>query len=295
MSDGSTGRRTALARWIASGDNPLTARVAVNRLWQHHFGRGLVATSGDFGRQGERPTHPELLDYLATELVAAGWQLKPLHRMIVTSATYRQASMASPSAKALEVDPDNKLLWRMRTRRLEAEAIRDSILAVSGELALLAGGPSAYPELPSELRERYGWQPSPDVAQRNRRSVYLFVKRNLCLPILETFDAPDTHDACCVRSVTTTAPQALALLNDRWSLERAQRFAERIVRDHANVGGQIDAAYRLAFSRIPDASERTAAQQFLAEQTSGSQGSAKTALADFCHMLLSANEFVYVD
>jgi hypothetical protein len=214
---------------------------------------------------------------------------------MVTSATYRQASMIAPSARAAETDPDNKLLWRMRSRRLEAEAIRDSMLAVSGELALLAGGPSAYPELPAELRERYGWQPSPDVAQRNRRSVYLFVKRNLCLPILETFDAPDTHDACCVRAVTTTAPQALALLNDRWSLDRARTFAERIVRENPNVDQQIDAAYGLAFGRAPDASERTAAQQFISEQSSGAGGSAATALADFCHMLLSANEFVYVD
>ena len=162
----SSGRRTVLASWIASAANPLTARVAVNRIWQHHFGRGLAATTGDLGAQGERPTHPELLDYLAAEFVGPhAWSMKPLHRAMLTSATYRQSSSVANRDEAVAADPDNKLLWRMPLRRIEAEVVRDSVLAASGELSLAMAGPSALPELPRELSQRYGWSPSP----RHRR------------------------------------------------------------------------------------------------------------------------------
>jgi hypothetical protein len=161
----------------------------VNRLWQHHFGKGIVATSGDFGLQGERPSHPELLDYLADELVRREWSLKDLHRLIITSTAYRQPLASSP-------------------RRIESEILRDGMLAASGELNLRVGGPSVYPELPAELSARYGWKATPDRSQRNRRSVYVVSKRNLRLPLFDAFDSPDSHGACCRRDITTTAPQA---------------------------------------------------------------------------------------
>jgi hypothetical protein len=287
------GRRTVLAAWIASRDNPLTSRVAVNRLWQHHFGLGIVATPGDFGRQGDRPTHAELLDWLAHEFTgAAAWQSKPLHRMMVTSAAYRQSSaIPEQSAKAAEVDPDNKLLSRMRMRRIEAEILRDATLAASGELNLAMGGPSGLPELPRELTDRYGWKASPKEADRNRRAVYLFAKRNMRLPLFDAFDAPDTHETCCRRDQTTTAPQALTLLNDWWMLERAKVMAAR-VRELAGDEplAQVETAWRLAFGRSPSDAARQTAVAFVAQSPTD-----KAALREYCHVLLNANEFLYVD
>lgn len=299
--DGDEGRRTTLAEWIASPQNPFTARVAVNRLWQHHFGVGIVASPGDFGRQGERPTHPELLDWLADEFAhAAAWESKPLHRLMVTSATYRQASAVPPTAvstvgdvasRAAEVDPENKLLWRMRMRRVEAEILRDSVLAVSGELNLAMGGPSGMPELPRELSERYGWTKSPKVEDRNRRGVYLFAKRNMRLPLFDAFDAPDTHETCCRRDETTTAPQALTLLNDEWMLGRAEALARRVQKLAGDEpAAQVEAAWRLAFGRGPSAESRESAMAFLTRSPTE-----KAALRDYCHVLLNANAFVYVD
>lgn len=304
--DGERLRRTKLAEWIASAENPLTARVAVNRLWQHHFGVGIVASSGDFGRQGERPTHPELLDWLAEEFVhAAAWQAKPLHRLMVTSATYRQSSAIPADAtlaavgdsrgdapsRVAEVDPDNKLLWRMRMWRVEAEIVRDSVLAVSGELNLAMGGPSGMPELPRELSERYGWNNSPKVEDRNRRGVYLFAKRNMRLPLFDAFDAPDTHESCCRRDETTTAPQALTLLNDEWMLGRAEAFARRVRKLAGDEpAAQVEAAWRLALGRGPTAENRASALAFLTRSPTD-----EAALADYCHVLLNANAFVYVD
>jgi hypothetical protein len=272
-----SGRRSALARWITSPENPLTARVAVNRLWQHHFGKGIVATSGDFGLQGEKPTHPELLDYLADELVRRAWSLKDLHRLMVTSAVYRQtpASSLQPLASS--------------PRRIESEILRDSMLAASGELNLRAGGPSVFPDLPAELSARYGWKPTPDLAERNRRSVYVVSKRNLRLPLFDAFDSPDTHGACCRRDVTTTAPQALMLLNDPWSLARATAMARRVVREAGHEARkQVVAAYEFALSRRPDDNELRLAESFLSNNK-------QTALADFCHALLNCNEFLYID
>jgi hypothetical protein len=270
--------------------------VAVNRLWQHHYGVGIVASSGDFGRQGDRPTHPELLDWLADEFVhAAAWQAKPLHRLMLTSATYRQASAVvadtDDAARAAEVDPDNQLLSRMRMRRIEAEIVRDSMLAASGELNLAMGGPSGYPELPKELSDRYGWKPSKKIEDRNRRAVYLFAKRNMRLPLFDAFDAPDTHETCCRRDETTTAPQALSLLNDEWMLDRAAAMAER-VRTLAGdePAAQIATAWRLAFGREPSDASRQTATAFLTRSPTD-----KAALRDYCHVLLNANAFVYVD
>jgi hypothetical protein len=289
-----TGRRSALAKWVANGKNPLTARVMVNRVWAQHFGRGIVDSPGDFGSQGERPTHPELLDWLAAEFVEGGWSLKRLHRLIVLSDAYRQGTAFNPAAA--KADPQNNLLWRMNRRRLDGEALRDAVLSVAGEMSTKAGGPSVFPELPAEVKASAGaWPVSADPAERDRRSIYVFVKRNLRYPLFAAFDAPDRNEACSRRFETTTAPQALMLLNDKLYAGHARRFADRVV---AEVGSDLDAAieraYLLAVSRRPTSEERDTARRFLETQANKPDGP-KEALADFCHALLNLNEFVYVD
>jgi hypothetical protein len=213
----SSGRRSALAQWLTRPDHPLTARVFVNRLWQHYFGQALVATPNDFGAMGEAPTHPELLDFLATELVRNGWRAKAVHRLIVTSAAYRQSSQPTLNptlTAALKTDPDDKLLWHARMRRRDAESLRDTALQVSGNLSLRMFGASSRPELPGELADnRYAWAADTRPEDRNRRSVYLISKRNLRLPLFAAFDAPDRLSSCPARAETVNAPQALALLN----------------------------------------------------------------------------------
>lgn len=279
---GSTGRRTALAKWIADPDNPLSTRVIVNRVWQYHFGRGLVATSNDFGRLGERPSHPELLDWLTRRFLEGGWRLKPLHRLILTSAAYRQTALRSPPAAAAEKDPENRLLWRMPTRRLDAEQIRDALLAASGELDLTMGGPSVDASAP-------------------RRSIYRKMLRNKPDPLLDLFDAADGLTSTPLRDVTTTPLQALELINGPWTLQRAQAFAARLKRERSSPADQVERAYELACQRPPTAAERETAVGFLRQQTAklaehGASRTAETeALADFCHMLLNSNEFLYVD
>jgi hypothetical protein len=314
-----TGRRTALADWIASPRNPLTARVMVNRLWQAHFGRGLVGTPSDFGMQGELPTHPELLDWLASDFVAGGWSLKAMHRLMVTSNTYRQScSDAVPAIqdRAAAIDPDNRLLWRANRVRLDAEVIRDAILATSGRLNLQSGGPSVRPALPAGLSDRYGWNVDADPAQRSRRSIYVFVRRNLRYPLFELFDMPDTNETCGRRNCTTTAPQALFVLNSELILGEARAMAGRVL---GEVGtdryAAIGRAYRLAFARDPSGDEASITSEFLDCQASivrdrlannekaalpdpmpsnldPAEGAAFT---DLCHALLNANEFIYAD
>jgi hypothetical protein len=284
-----SGRRAALAEWIASTDNPLTARVAVNRVWQQHFGRGIAGASADLGATGERPTHPELLDWLATELVspASGgradpWSLKHIHRLVVTSATYKQSSQHSESAA--KVDPDNKLLWRQNRKRLDGEALRDAMLSVSGQLNPKLGGPSVYPELPAELREVHkNWKPSADAGERNRRSIYVAVRRNLRFPLFALFDSPERIEACSRRFVTTTAPQALALMNDTATLDVAKALAAR--------AKTVEEGFALALGRKPTTEEQAA----LAEFVKGHKGTPGEAVADVCHSLLNLNEFLYVD
>ena len=214
------GYRMTLARWIASPDNPLTARVMVNRIWQHHFGRGIIATPSNFGKNGEPPTHPELLDWLAHAFIERGWSIKAMHRLILLSNTYRQAS-ENPSHGESTLDPDNRLLWRFNRQRLEAEAVRDSILSISGRLNPERGGPSIFPPLPDDLADfaRYGrtgglmWEPNETEADGRRRSVYIFQRRSLPLPMMAAFDAPVFSESCSRRSVTTTPLQALSMLN----------------------------------------------------------------------------------
>jgi hypothetical protein len=318
----STGRRSVLADWIARPDNPFTARVVVNRLWQGHFGRGIAATPSDFGIQGEPPTHPELLDWLATEFVARGWSLKAMHRLMVTSNTYRQSSSINNQQSAisnlLSIDPDNTLLWRMNRLRLDAEVIRDAMLSVSGQLNLQPGGPSIHPDLPPGLSERYGWKPSKDVDQRNRRSVYVFVRRNLRYPLFELFDMPDTNETCGRRNRTTTAPQALFILNSELILSEARSFAGRVLSEAGtDPYTAITRAYRLAVGRDPSGDEIALATDFLRRQVAligersgdsakdklalptpmpdGHDPAAGAAFTDLCHALLNANEFIYVD
>jgi hypothetical protein len=308
----STGRRTALARWIASASNPLTARVIVNRIWYYHFGRGLVATPSNFGVSGEEPTHPELLDWLATEMVRGGWSVKRLHRLIMRSRVYQQAS--SYRHEAAKIDSGNHLWWRFPRQRLEGEIIRDSALAVSGTLNLEIGGPSVFPEVPPGMESRGGWKVSERPEDRNRRSVYVFVRRNTRYPLFETFDMPDTHESCPRRDVTTSPQQALMMLNSSMTIAWAQAFADRVMKQAGgDPAAQIAAAYRLAYSRAPRAGERVAALEFLArqrtilekrvasggklsipaERRAGVSEVSAASLVDLCHMLLNSNEFVY--
>ncbi len=206
--------RAALADWIASPDNPLTARVMVNRIWQHHFGRGIAPMPSEFGTRAEPPTHPELLDWLASEFIARGWSIKQMHKVILLSATYQQSSQ--PSAAALARDPENKLFSRQNRVRLEGEVIRDSLLAISGRLNPKVGGPSVLPPIPADItKTSKNWTPSANAADHTRRSLYIFARRNLRFPFLEVFDAPDSNLSCPERGRSTTAPQSLTLVEFR--------------------------------------------------------------------------------
>ncbi|AGA28779.1 DUF1549 and DUF1553 domain-containing protein [Singulisphaera acidiphila] len=284
-----TGRRTKLAEWLLEPQNPLTGRVMVNRIWQRHFGRGIVATASDFGTMGAGPSHPELLDWLATEFIARGWSIKAMHRLMLTSATYRQSSRNDPSA--FKADPENNLLWRHARQRLDGEAIRDALLAVSNQLNLSLGGPCVFPELPAELTKlsSHGavWPVSPTSAERNRRSLYVFVRRNLRYPFFEAFDRPDTNASCPVRSVTTIAPQALSLMNSKLALDAAHGLASRIA-GATTLDSRIERAYRLTLGRMPRAEEIELARRFLTPET-------RESLTGFCLALLNVNEFVYLD
>ncbi len=248
------GRGTALAEWLTDRRNPRTARVMVNRLWQYHFGRGLVPTPNDFGKLGEAASHPELLDWLAEEFMDGGWRIKRIHRLILSSTAYRMSSRAS--AAGLAKDPANQSLWRFPMRRLTAEEVRDSILAVSGSLNLKAGGPSVYPPIPREVMAGQsvpgqGWPTSPP-GEASRRSVYVHVKRSLLVPILATHDAADTDSSCPVRYTTTVPTQALGLLNGEFSNQQAARFASRLRREAPNdLGAQIDRAFSSPPPSIP--------------------------------------------
>jgi hypothetical protein len=243
----------------------------VNRLWHHYFGRGLVATPNDFGVAGGNPSHPELLDYLATELVRGGWRLKAIHRLIVTSAAYRQASdtrLNLTAAKAEAADPDDKLLWHAHVRRRDGESVRDVMLQASGRLDLRLYGPSIRPELPAALRAtRYGYDPDSAAEDRNRRSIYVFASRNMPFPLFAAFDQPDRYSSCPVRAVTTTAPQALVMLNGELALDQARNLADVLVTTHGkDVRRLVCGAYVRAFGRKPATDEVTAAEQFLTRQ-----------------------------
>jgi hypothetical protein len=304
-----SGRRLALARWLTRPDHPLTSRVLVNRVWHHHFGRGIVETLGNFGRSGSQPTHPELLDWLAVDLVENGWSVKRLHRQIMLSQAYRQSSRRphfttdphDEESRGERMDPDNHLLWRMNLRRLESELVRDAVLAVSGALDKTAGGPPVEITTPADGLSEAKAKPTPTSAQR--RSLYLFARRVYPLKFLEVFDAPIMPVNCTQRMSSATVLQSLAQLNSEFLFEQSELMATRIAdASGVDVTKQVDLAFQLAFARHPSDAEVQHSLTFISEQqrlwASANEPEDQTghlALADLCHMLLSTNEFLYVE
>lgn len=303
--------RTSLARWLTSPANPLTARVVVNRVWQHHFGRGIVATPNDFGTQGARPSHPELLDWLAREFMAHGWSLKALHRLILLSSTYRQST--DPAPAALRADPENHGFSRQNRVRLEGEALRDSLLYISRRLNPQSGGPSVQPPIaPDIVKTAKNWTADPDPSNYNRRSLYIFARRNLRFPFLEVFDAPDSNLSCAERAQSTTAPQSLTLLNSAEVNQAALATALSLVAETAPGDPRIVAAFRRILARRPNEAELRASREFVkqtraraafaAAAVPGTAAAATSAAADpplewneLCRALFNLNDFVYVD
>jgi hypothetical protein len=261
------------------GAGPLLARVMVNRVWKHHFGKGIVNTTNDFGTQGDRPTHPELLDYLASQFIADGWKMKALHRRIVTSAAYQMGHSLDPVAR--QADPENKLIWKRPARRLEAEAIRDSLLAIAGTLSNELFGPSV-----SNL-------------DAPKRSVYLRVRRSELIPFLTLFDAPEPTQSIGDRGITTLPTQALTMLNSPFVRNAAAKLAARAIAKDPTPTGALDHAFRIALARPPEPDEHERFSGHLLSQIpSGKEGDPKTvqeALARTCNVLLCTNEFIYVD
>jgi hypothetical protein len=321
----STGRRLALARWLTQTDHPLTGRVMMNRLWHHHFGRGIVATPNDFGRNGQQPTHPELLDWLATEFVARKWSLKQMHALMVLSNTYQQSWAFDPAKEKL--DPDNKLLWRMNRQRLDAEALRDAVLAVNGTLTEQQGGPSirvplepeVYDQIFTEYEADNLWPVHSDARQHARRSLYLVRKRNVRLPLLVAFDAPDLMSSCGARSASVHALQSLTLMNSEFMLAQSKALASRLFAETAEAragreGKMIGRLYELALGRIPQPAEAQATRAFLKEQAAIIRGriargekvaalndapksveaATVAAWVDLCLATMNLNEFVYI-
>ena len=312
-----SGRRSALAKWLADPANPLTARVMVNRIWQGHFGQGLVANANDFGSRTSPPSHPQLLDWLSAEFIASGWSIKSLHRLIMSSRVYRQATYRRAAGqaepRAARVDPGNRLYWHFPRQRLSAESVRDSMLAISDQLNTKMFGPGIRPELPPNFSARHAWETTESTAERTRRSVYIHAKRNLPYPLLQVFDLPDMHESCARRAETTVAPQALMVLNSEMIINFAKSFAERLRREHAqaDLPELVRRAYLLALGRSPSEEETSAAARFLShqrevleEEASAAAGSGAAppaqdfvtaALTDFCHALMNSNEFIYLD
>ena len=286
--------RTKLADWLTDPNHPLTARVMMNRVWGYHFGRAIVATPNDFGRMGARPSNQALLDYLSNKFVEGGWKMKPLHRMILLSNAWKQAS-ASPIGKAaMDKDPDDDLVWKFAKRRLEAEEIRDSMLAASGRLNAKMGGPSVMTPIDQDLvkmlkRPQY-WVPTKDKSEYTRRTIYMIYKRNLQLPFMGVFDAPDMQLSCPRREQSTHAPQALELLNGETSNELARSFADRVAEEKLTPAERIDRMWRLAVGRLPTAKEKLLAARYLAENPDD-----KARLKELALDVFNLNAFLYVD
>ena len=284
----SSWRRRGLADWIASPQNPLTARVMVNRIWQHHFGEGIVRTPSNLGKLGERPSHPALLDWLALEFVERGWSIKQMHRLMMTSQAYQMASDDVASNAA--IDPENRYWWRMPRQRVEAEIIRDLILAAAGTLDRTLGGPCVFPYINPDLFQsstKRTWPGKPDDDPSTwRRSLYVFSKRSIRYPLFETFDQPNLINSCDRRNRSTIAPQALLMMNNAFVIQQAKYFAQRLEREAGQeAAAQVDRAYRLALGRPPAEMERAKAVEYI--------GSSPNGLGEFCQALFSLNEFVY--
>jgi len=286
--DGHTsGRRRALAEWLASRENPLTPRVIVNRIWHHHFGRGIIPTLDNFGKMGDPPTHPELLDWLAVEFMNRGWSIKQLHKLIMTSDAYQMAS-AYTDADDMEKDPQNQYLWRYRTQRLDAEVVRDSVLVASGAINLAVGGKPVRPPLPEALVKStiYNvWKNQEDGLESWRRSLYVYRKRGMAFPMFEVFDMPDPNFSAGRRSISTVPTQALTLINNESVLKQAQLFADRVKNEAGDEPvKQINLAYRIALTRPPDETELALATDLLGTHS----------LLDLTHVLLNLSEFLYM-
>ncbi len=297
-------RRRLLADWIADTENPLTARVMVNRIWQYHFGKGLVATSSDFGANGSGTLHQDLIDWLAIQFTRSGYSIKDMHRLILSSNVYRQSMVHPRTADFDEVDPGNEYLWVRSPIRHEAEVIRDSVLAVSGSLNREMGGPPFFPFVDDELMQRAPtwWKPS-EQEQRSRRTIYMLQSRSLQLPFLKVFNGANIDESCPVREVTTVTPQVFALFNSQFIAEQSDKFSGRIMRDVGNnPSRQIDRAYQLAFQRSPKAAEMVSCLEFLEHGNETDDRSVefdgatapRGSLTDLCLILLNTNEFLFL-
>ncbi|MCP4513109.1 MAG: DUF1553 domain-containing protein, partial [Fuerstiella sp.] len=294
----SSGRRMVLAQWVASPANPLTARVMVNRIWQHHFGRGIVRTSSDFGFQGTRPTHPQLLDWLAAKFVQSGWSVKDIHRLIMSSAAYQMSSRLN--RQSYDVDPTNDLFWRFDMRRLSAEEIRDSLLWANGSLnADKMFGPSIYTDIPAAVkagqsRPGSGWgNSSPE--DKVRRSVYIHVKRSLLDPLIESFDFADTDQTCPVRFVTTQPTQALGMMNGEFIQQQAEIFARLLQQKADTAEEQVTLALRRVMQRQPTPEEVARGLKLIETLKTEQKLNDDQARKYFCLVALNLNEFMYLD
>jgi hypothetical protein len=310
-----SGRRLALARWLTRPGSPasgLLARVLINRIWAHLFGQGLVPTPDNFGRSGAPPSHPELLEWLSAELIGNGWRIKPVIKLMMTSTVYRQASRRAPAggedpgtsgADPALVDPGNQLLWRMRLRRLDSEAVRDTILAVSGRLDRAMGGPPIPQEAHPDGMVVVAAQGDSSPSSRSRRSVYLVARRKFPLTLLQVFDQPIIATNCTRRDSSAVPLQSLTMLNDPFVLEHARHFADRVARPAGTAPeNQVDRAFRVALSRRPSPAELSACIEFLEEQEALHRAArlapaeaARGALASLCHTLLNTSEFLYTE
>jgi hypothetical protein len=294
----SSGRRMVLANWMTSPENPLTARVIANRIWYFHFGRGIVRSPSNFGQNGDQPTHPKLLDYLAAKMIEQSWSLKEFHKTLMLSKTYQMSSAANENA--LLRDPTNNLFWRFEMRRLTAEEVRDSIINASGKLNLKMGGPSIYTDIPDEVRATasrpdHAWGHSSE-EERLRRSVYVYIKRSLNEPMLKAFDSADTDSTCAVRFATTVPTQSLTMMNSRFVNEKATAFADRLRAEAGkNREEQVRLGLTIVTSRLPSAQEIQDGLAMLDEIQDEAELSEKEALDRFCLMALNLNEFIYLD
>ncbi len=293
-----TGRRLALANWLTSPENRLTSRVIVNRLWQHHFGRGIVRSANNFGQLGDIPTHPELLDWLASNLMENGWRLKRMHKLMLMSQTYRQDSV--PSEESALKDPSNDWFSHFNLRRLSAEEVRDAILATNGRLNAKMYGPSIYPEISREVLAGQsvpgkGWeQSSPE--EQARRSIYIHIKRSLVVPLLSSFDFPETDASCEARFITTQPGQALSMLNGDFLDQESKAFADRLRAEAGpDLNRQIELAYEIALARKPSAVEVERGLKLIADLQAKHALSPEQALNYFCLFVYNLNEFIYLD